>query len=178
MQVTVEDAGALRKQITISYDATEVRQREDSMLTRYSSQAKMNGFRNGKAPLSLLRKRYGAAGKAEASENLLNEGFRKAISDHKLEPIGPLNTDERQENDGLKLLISFDVRPEITLPEASSIDLPQEDTSASNDEIQQELDNLAARSGEHEDITEGEGLVAEDIVTLSGKIMAGDETVR
>ena len=51
MQVSVADAGDLRKQVTITYDASEVRQREDSMLSRYSSQAKVNGFRNGKAPM-------------------------------------------------------------------------------------------------------------------------------
>ncbi|MHC5067053.1 MAG: trigger factor family protein, partial [Planctomycetota bacterium] len=179
MQVSVADAGTLRKQVTVTYDAGEVASRESQLLQRYANQMNVKGFRNGKVPANLVKKRYGAAVRGEIQEALANEGLNQAITDNELKPIGPVEPEENElGNDGLKLVASFDVCPAIELPAAESLEVPIEETSASADEINEELDALSRRSGDHQDLADGDTVAKDDAITLAGAITAGDETVR
>lgn len=178
MQVTVADAGTLRKQITIVYDQDEVAAREDQLLGRYAQGANMKGFRKGKTPKALLKKRWGEAVTNEAREALLQEAMRSAFEEHGLQPIGPFANDELDTEGGLKQVTSFDIRPEVSLPDASSLSVSVEEAVASDEEIQEELDALANRSGEHVDLGDDTELAKDDVVKLTGKIASGEETVR
>jgi trigger factor len=179
MQVSVADTGTLRKQVTITFDAAEVSSRESTLLQRYAGRMSVKGFRNGKVPPKLVKQRFGEAVRGEVQEALSNEGLQQAMREHDLRPIGPLEPETNEISDqGLTLIASFDVQPPLELPDPKSIDLPVEDTSASEQEVQAELDGIARRSGEHADVPEGETLAKDDAVTLSGKLTAGEETVR
>ena len=178
MHVSVADAGTLRKQVTITYEADEVTSREAALLERYAGRMKVNGFRNGKVPSSLVKKRFGTAVTNEVQQALADEGLRKAMSDNELKPIGPMTNDETSTDAGLTFKVSFDVQPEIELPEPEAFDLPKGSTEPSDDEVTAELDQLRQRAGDHQDVAADATLIADDAITLTGKITAGEETVR
>ena len=177
MDIQVTDAGALRKQLTITYAESEISKKVEGLLRTYG-QAKVNGFRNGKAPLSVLKKRFGEAARAETVDRLLQDGVNEAISENKLKPIGPFADDERNTDDGIKLVTSFDVHPEFDLPEPDSIEITNDEIVIDDAAIDEELQSMAKRSGETADIAEGDALQADDTITITGKITSGDETVR
>ena len=177
MDIAIADAGTLRKQLTLTCPAADVNARADRTLGQYGQQANVKGFRNGKTPKAVLRKRLGAAARADAIEKMIDEGVRKGLQDNDLKPIGPFNTDEHSSDDDIKHVVSFDVRPEFDLPEPSSIELTDQDTAVSDEEKQEELDALARRSGETAPVTEGQ-LQKDDTITITGSIKSGDETVR
>ncbi|MFW5860253.1 MAG: trigger factor [Planctomycetota bacterium] len=178
MQATVEDCGPLRKRVTVSYEPQEIAAREQELLQRYAGQVRMKGFRPGKTPQSVVRSRYGKAVKSEAREQLIKEGFESAVDEKGLQPIGPTEVEATSEENGLSHTIVFDVRPTFELPDPKSLDLPQEDTDASEEEVQQELDQLSRRMGSYTDLDGETPVAAEDVLILSGRITAGDETVR
>ncbi|MDA3962696.1 MAG: trigger factor [Planctomycetota bacterium] len=179
MQISVADAGTLRKQITVTFDASEIKSREDQLLERYAGQMNMKGFRRGKVPAKLVRQRFGSAVRNEVQDALSQDGMSEAMKEHKLSPVGPVETESNEISDeGFKLVTSFDVSPEISLPDGKDIEIPIEETGASAEEIDEELSGIAKRSGEHTDIAEGEALQRDDAITLTGKLSAGEETVR
>lgn len=178
MDVQIADVGTLRKQLTLTYSEKEVDQRASKLLKTYGGQAKVEGFRSGKIPLSVLKRRYGKAAREQTVDQLLQDGMREAIEDHKLKPLGPINDEERQTDEGIKLVTSFDVHPEVVLPDPDSFEITREDISVSEEEVEEELAGLARRSGETKDLEADADLQADDTITLSGKITSGDETVR
>lgn len=182
MQVSVTDAGTLRKQITISYDAAEVQAREQQLLNVYANRMNVKGFRKGKVPAGLVKKRFGKAVSGEAREALSQEGMQQAVQEHSLKPIGPIDSadgeQDAKDNKGLSISVVFDVAPEIELPEPKLIQVPEEDTSASAEEIDEELAALAKRAGEHVEIAADETVSKDDSITITGKVTAGDEVVR
>ena len=176
MDIAIADVGTLRKQMTLTCPAADVNARADRTLGQYGQQANVKGFRNGKTPKSVLRKRFGAAARSDAIERLIDE-VRKGLQDNDLKPIGPFATDEHSDDDDVKHVVSFDVRPEFDLPEPSGIELTEQDTAVGDEEKQEELDALARRSGETAAVTEGK-LQKDDTITITGSIKSGDETVR
>ncbi len=178
MQATVEDCGTLRKRITVSYEPKEVAAREAKLLQRYAGQVRMKGFRPGKTPQSVVRSRYGKAVESEAREQLIKEALESTIKEKGLEPIGPSDIEATSEDNGLSHTVAFDVRPTFDLPDPKSLDLPKDDTEASDDEIQEELDQLSRRMGSYTDLDGETPVAAEDVLILSGRITSDDETVR
>ena len=176
MDISVIDAGPLRKQVTISFPADEVQHREGRQLGSYAGQAHLRGFRKGKAPKEILKKRYGETVHAEVVENMVNEALRKALEQHKLHPIGPFNTEASQLTGDVRHVVSFDVRPEISLPPDSALEIPRETPAVAPEELQSALDDLARRLGE--EVAVADTLREGDQVILTGRLSSGETTVR
>ena len=178
MQVVVDDAGKLRKRVTLTIAADELAGRENQLLDRYAGQVNLRGFRKGKAPKAVVRQRFGDAVTQEAQEAMLREAFQQALSDNELQPVGPLAPEEPSTDDGLVQVIEFDIAPTIDLPEPTSIAIESGESDASDEEVQEEIDNLCQRMGQQQDLGDDDTIVADDILTLTGSITAGEETVR
>lgn len=178
MQTDIADVGTLRKQITITYSAEEFQARQDELLNKYAQRVSLKGFRPGKTPRTVVRKRYGEAVQAEATEQLLNESIKQALDEHELIPIGNFSDEKPNTEDGLRYTTSFDIRPAIELPDPVSISIVADDTTASDAEIDDELNNLLKRVGTQVDLTDDETLITDDTITLCGKITADETLVR
>ncbi len=87
-EVKVEDAGPARKRITVTVQAKDVDARLESGFGNLAGEAVLPGFRKGKAPRSLLERRFGDMLLQETRTQLLSETFSKAIEEHKLRPVG------------------------------------------------------------------------------------------
>lgn len=178
MQTSVDDCGTLRKQVTISYDAQEVAARTDELLSRYGTQANIKGFRPGKAPRTVLKTRYGKAAEGEARTILIEEGFKQLLKDQSLEPFGHVEQQEFDTKDGVRAVLAFDVRPTVSLPEIDSLEISKDDTSASPEEVEEEITQLCKRLGNYIDLDDQTTLVTDDVVVLSGAVTSAGEEVR
>ncbi|NRA38221.1 MAG: trigger factor, partial [Planctomycetes bacterium] len=178
MDISVIDAGPLRKTLTINYSSDELKACENQKITQYSSQMNLKGFRKGKTPKGLVKKRYGKAITEESADELIQKGLSEAMSKESLSPIGPMDDDEKSIDNGITYTTSFDVKPEFDLPDFSSFDLTSEAEPVDDDAVDKELDGFAQRSGEHAELEAEQCLEKDDSITLSGKITAGDEVVR
>lgn len=178
MEHTVNEVGPLRRQLSVTVSAAEVAERRRSLLARYASQVRMNGFRPGRTPAGVVEKRYGKAVTAEAHEALLSEAMEAGMQASGLRPLGPIDVDEHSEDDGLRHVVSFDIRPDIHLPEARDLSVTPHDTAVTDAELEQELTSLRRRYGSYRALEADETLAAEDMITLSGTIDHGEERVR
>ncbi len=178
MQVVISDAGKLRKELTISYTKEELEQRKQSLFDKYASQIKMKGFRNGKVPKSLVKKRFGDSIQAESIDAMVNEGVRKGIIDNDLNPVGQFSEGTPDTSDGLNYATSFDIHPEVSLPSTDVFNITVEDNAVTDEEIAEELEATLRRAGENQDLDADAVLIEDDSVTLIGKITSGDETIR
>ncbi len=178
MQTSVDDCGTLRKQVTISYDAQEVAARADELLGRYGTQATIKGFRPGKAPRAVLKARYGKAAEGEARSALIDEGFKQLIKDQALEPFGQVEEQDIDTKDGVRAVLAFDIRPTVNLPEIDSLTITTNDTSASPEEVEEEITQLCRRMGTYVDLDDQTTLVSDDVIVITGTITSNGETVR
>jgi trigger factor len=182
MQLQVADAGPLRKKLTISYSPAEVQARRAQVLRQLSGEVKLNGFRPGKGSTAVVEKRYGAAATARAKELLADEALNQAVKDNQLKPIGPIENDaapaEGKDDQGFELVLSFEVKPPIQLPEPKSLGIAEEPVELPESEVEKAVESLCKRAGALEPLAAGETIAEDDSISLEGKVMANGAEVR
>lgn len=115
VEKTAEDAASKSLKVTVPVD--RVRAAEAKAVTYYSQRARLPGFRPGKAPEAVVRKRYTDAIRQTVLEEVLRESWETARTSEHLEPIGEPSVRNLRFEDGqpIEFEIHVDVRPEITL---------------------------------------------------------------
>ena len=78
MKISLENAGGCRRRVKGEIPADQVRQKEEQVLLSFQKSARLPGFRPGRAPLEMVRKRYAPDIQAELRDVLLREGLRAA----------------------------------------------------------------------------------------------------
>ncbi|MEK7413379.1 MAG: trigger factor [Planctomycetota bacterium] len=178
MQVNVADAGTLSKRVTVNYTVAEIDVRKSDLIKRFAGQAKIEGFRPGKAPKAMLEKRYGAAAQAQAEEALADEGVNSALREHKLRPFGAIATDSIERKDGLQITVSFETYPTIAFPDAKTFKLDVGDVSVADSEVEEVATAMARRMGDMGPIGDSDTIIADDALMLNGSVTVAGVEIR
>lgn len=154
MKSAVETLTPTRVKLTVEVPLEELRPSLDAAYKEIGSQITVPGFRKGKVPPRIIDQRVGrGAVLQEAVNDALPKFYSQAAQENELRPLGqpevevtevpdPSDTDGR-----LAFTVEVDVRPEITLPEYSSIAVSVDDLEVSDEDVQTRLDALRARFG-------------------------------
>jgi trigger factor len=150
MTTLLENTGALKRRLMLSLPATEVEQQVATRLNQLARQARVNGFRPGKAPLSVVRRQHEARLRDEVVGELLQGKFIEGLGEHQLRPAG--NPDIRAEpadgGDALRFSASFEVFPDITLADLSALTLSLPSATVTDDDVEKMLDRMRRQRAE------------------------------
>lgn len=121
MQVSVETTQGLERRLTITVPAESIDTAVKSRLQQLAKTQRINGFRPGKVPVSVIKKRYGMAVRQEVAGEAMQRNFYEAITKEKLNPAGMPAFEMKKDVDGedLEFVASFEVYPE---PEVTGVD--------------------------------------------------------
>ncbi len=88
MNISKENIDSLNAVLKIELTAADYQERVDKVLSDYRKNADMPGFRKGKVPMGVIKKRYGIPVKVEEINKLLSDSVSKYIMDEKLDILG------------------------------------------------------------------------------------------
>ena len=124
MQVSVESISDIKRTLTIVVPQEEVDTAINKRYDDVKRNARVDGFRPGKVPMSVIRKKFGASVKAEAMSELTQSFFYKAIMEEKINPASaPVITPNEENKDGFEFSASFEVYPEIKINPVEELEL-------------------------------------------------------
>lgn len=114
MQVSVETTQGLERRLTIRVPGTKVDTEVESRLKRLAKTQRFDGFRPGKVPVSIVRKRYGLAVREEVAFDVAQRSFVEAVVAQKLNPAGTPTLQLVANNEGqdLEFVATVEVYPE------------------------------------------------------------------
>ena len=117
MQVSVESTQGLERVLTITVAAETFDKEFDNRIRHLSKTQRVDGFRPGKVPASVIAKRFGAAVEQEVGGEIMQRNFYEAIVAEKLNPAGaPAVTPlARKKGEDFVFTATFEVYPEVTL---------------------------------------------------------------
>lgn len=126
MQVSVESTGALERTMKVELPEDRVSGEVESRLQNLSRTTRIQGFRPGKAPLRIVRQRFGQRVRQEVVGELVQQSFYEAIGREKLRPVaGPvINPLEANSGAGIRYTARFEVLPEFepAVPESLEVE--------------------------------------------------------
>lgn len=174
--VQVEDVGPCRKKLTFEIGADRIASVVDMKMDSLAGGVALPGFRPGRAPRTLVEKRFGESVRDEAKQQIVAQAYQEAVKDHKLRVLGdPTGGDELKDApmDGrspLKFSLEVEVAPEITLPSLSGIKVLKPKFEVTDEMVQTEIDRMCTNEGSLEPRESGE---AGDYCVGHGVMKAG-----
>ncbi|MCA0377335.1 MAG: trigger factor [Gemmatimonadetes bacterium] len=152
MDITItptETAGVSRRlQITVPADT--VASFEDAAARKYATQVRIPGFRPGKAPPSMVRKRFAEAVRQEAIELAINEAFREAIERQGLKLAAQPHVHDLKATPGepLEFELHCEVRPELTLEKLDGFTVTRREAPVNDESIDEQIERLREQKAE------------------------------
>jgi trigger factor len=166
MEVQLEAAGGLLRQLKVRIPAENVAKAVDQRLKQMSSRAKIPGFRPGKAPFSVIKQQYGASARMDAVSDLVQKSYPEALGQAGVNPAGMPKIDITAETEGqpLEYVASFEVYPEIVLQGLGALAIEKPVVNIQDSDIDKLVDNLRKGRRELEVVTRA--AAAGDMVSI------------
>ncbi len=148
MKSTVETLSPTRVRLAIEVPFAEL---EPSLRKAYrdiAAQVTIPGFRKGKVPTAVIDQRFGRVTVLnEAVQDAIPTNIVAAVREHEVRSLGRPSVEITELTDGeaLKFTAELDVRPELTLPDLSTIEVTVDDVEIGDTEIEEQLSSLRDR---------------------------------
>lgn len=167
-------AATCRRELDLEIPADEVTKKLESVAKEFARVARVPGFRPGKAPVSLIRRRFADDIKGEVVQSLVPERVEKAVSEQKLTPVSQPQVEKLDFTEGqpLKFRAVFEVLPEFDLANYKDLDLEMPAMDVTDDDISKEIETLCERAAAFAPV---EGRPAENGDYVQLKIMGSPE---
>ena len=145
MQVQLETLSNLERRMNIALPLASIDAQVAERLKRVARNAKIQGFRPGKAPLKIVEMNYGAQVREEVMGEQVQQGFYSAVSEQKLRVAGyprfePVAAGDDKES--FKFAATFEVYPEVKVGELAGKEIEKPLTPVSDAEIEKTIDIL------------------------------------
>ena len=168
MNVVVENLPNCITTLRIELEPDKVSQVWDAVTADYTKFAKLPGYRAGKAPKSVIEKKFKKQIREELEKKLLSESCREAISEKKLRVLSLAQIDdvELADDKSMKFTATLVTHPDFELPTYKGLVVPMKSTEVTDAEIDESLDNLREQAADFADITEDRGAQMDDYVVV------------
>ncbi len=145
MQVTEVKSEGLHREFAISVPADDIENTMNARLSEVAKTITMPGFRPGKVPVSLIKKRYGDSLRGEILEKTVNESTTTALTERELRPASQPKIEVTSFEDGgdLEYTVAFDIIPQVTPCDFSKITLEKLSVELEDKQIDEALEHLS-----------------------------------
>ena len=143
MQVTVENKEGINCSLLIEVPAVEIDSAVTKEVNKTARTIKMDGFRPGKVPASMVKKKYGEQIRMEVISDLIPQKYTKAIQDEKLAVAGiEVDLKENKEGEPLKFVVNCELFPEFEVTGFDNIEVQKPIVTLGDAEVKKMIENL------------------------------------
>ncbi len=175
MQVSVETTEGLERRMTIQVPAEGVDQEVSKRLQKYSKEMRMDGFRPGKVPQKVVKKRFGAQIRQEVAAELVEKSYYDAIKQEDLNPatMPAIDAGDFEEGKDLEFTAVFEVFPVVEIKDFSSIALERDTADITDADLADMIERLRQQRVEWKEVDRG--AAEDDRLTVDYKGRVGDD---
>lgn len=151
MKTDVQDINPTRKTISITASSEEVSEQEAKLINDFQRQAKIPGFRPGKAPKNIVRQRFAKDIQQELKQRVVSLAHQEGVAGAEFEVFNIVELDEGEVKGGQGATITFtvDVIPEFEVPAYEGLKVTNAPTEASDEEVAKMLDQILGQRAEY-----------------------------
>jgi trigger factor len=144
IEITPKESSSAERRLAVSVPVEQVRDAEDEAARGYASKVRLPGFRPGKAPPAMVRKRYADAIRQQALEALVREAYEEAIGREQLKLVGQPHVHDLKFEQGQPLTfeLHLEVRPEVKLARTQGFRVERPARPVTQDQVTEQLDAM------------------------------------
>ena len=177
MQLTQTNVDGLNHEYEIVVSAAEVSDKISNRLKELQQTVRINGFRPGRVPISILRQRYVSSVMGEVLEKVVGETSQKALKNEGVRPaLQPrIEIKSFEEDHDLEYVMQVEVLPEIEAPDLKALKFTRMKVETTEEEVESAVERLAERNRAFSEVKRkrkskiGEVLVIDFSATVNGE---------
>ncbi len=181
MKVSVTEADGLERRMTVEIPAEQIETEVEKRLKDAAKRVKIDGFRSGKAPMNVVRQRYGVGVRQEVLGELINKTYGEALQREEISPAGQPTIEPAEGGDTGEGCFSytavFEVYPEVTLAPFKKLKIEQTTASVSEEDVQEMIQSLRDQNAEWKEVdracAEGDQVEVDFLGKLDGEPFEG-----
>jgi trigger factor len=156
MNIEIEDIDSCKKKIKFEISHKDYQVQVQNSYLNLARQVKVPGFRPGKAPMSILEKRFGPNVKKEVMTQLISERLAEVIEEKGFRSVSPpqLLEVEAEEGTDISVSASVEIVPEFEVKDYSKMEVPLEITRVTDKDLNQVINYHLERQGTKVQITD------------------------
>ncbi len=156
MQVSVETVSTLERRVKVVVPAAKIEQDVQARIVKAARTIRMDGFRPGKVPMSLIQKRYGESIRQEALGEIIRDSFYEAVTQKGINPAGFPSIEEVSDKSGEDMTFTalVEVYPELVLSNFADIKVERPVVDIGEADLDEMIENLRKQRATFEDSTD------------------------
>ena len=154
MQVNVAKSDKLKRELNVVVPFKAIASEKQKKLKEISKKVKLDGFRPGKVPMSVVEKNYGESVMAEVIETIVQDSTREAITQQGLKPAMRPKVDVKtfEEGKDFEFSLEFEVLPEVPDVDFKKIKVEEWKTDVTDADIAEGMGRLAEQFKQYEKV--------------------------
>ena len=167
MKVIVEEVGPCRKKLGVEIPVEKVAGEYEQVLSMFSSGAKVPGFRPGKVPRDIVKRRFDKEIVAEVKERLISTGYHEALQQEKIKVVSVLDVQEVKFEIGqpMSFQVLLDLPPQFDLPDYHKISLQSKKVEVADKEVDDTIQRIREQSARFDEVS-GRAVQKGDLVQV------------
>ncbi|MFK8136925.1 MAG: trigger factor [Bdellovibrionales bacterium] len=163
MKINVEELSKLERKVSVDIPVEKVNETYNQIYRSIQKQYSQPGFRKGKVPVAVIRKKFGNDVEKDALEYLIGPAYAQAVQDNNLQPVMNPNFQHESVSEGqpFSFTATFEIKPEVELKAVEGLELLKEKFEITDDRVSEVIENL--RKGQAEEV-----VVEEDRAAANG----------
>src|SRR3954466_5277126 len=144
IEFTARPSEGVERHIQVSVPAEAVKDAEDKAARRYASTVRLPGFRPGKAPATVVRRKFGDAIRQEALESLVREAYQEFVEKESIKVAAQPHVHDVKFEEGQPLTfeLHLEVRPTIELARTSGFRIERPAVSITEEQVDEQLERV------------------------------------
>ena len=182
MQANLEQISTLERRINLVVPMQQIETEVNNRLRDIARNTKLDGFRRGKVPLSLVTKQYGGQIHQEVLGDAVQKSFMDAVQAHQLKVAGYPRIEPRTDatdKEAIEFSATFEVYPEIIVGEIGSVKITRPVVTVSDADVDKTLDVLRKQRVQFNTVDRssqtGDLVTLDYVGKIDGVVFAGGE---
>lgn len=178
MSSEITSVSGCKRNLVVTVPSKEVEEAIDRLAHSYAARAKVPGFRPGKVPMGVIKTRFAAELRQEATQEIINRSWKQSVAEQALRPLAEPQVEEVQGAAGtdLRFTLSFEVLPEIGRIDFQNARAQSPTLQVQEQEVEEALERLRDQHGQYVPV---EGAVVNEghlvTVSLDSDILGGGD---
>ncbi len=180
MHVSVETVQGLERRMTVSIPAEKIEKTVADRLKSLCKTVRLDGFRPGKVPLSVVVKRFGGAVRLDVEEEVIKSSLAEAATQQKLRPAGPpqvglLSSSQASADGEFRFEAVFEVYPEVQVVPKDELSIDKPDVEITESDIDDVIEKLRRQHQEWALVERPAQKGDRCVIDFRGQIEGGEE---
>lgn len=144
IEIKEKESTGVDRHVSVSVPPDAVKDAEDKAARRYASSVRLPGFRPGKAPATMVRKKFAEAIRQEALESLVRDAYKEVIEKGDLKVASQPHVHDVKFEDGQPLTfeLHFELRPTLDLTRTSGFRVTRRNVVVNDENVREQIESI------------------------------------